>query len=181
MTEEVTPTTASPVKEAPVYNVRQFLDADRLRKDLSISPADLNTAIIEQASIFAHYGMILADASRQVDVVELLLEQAEAAVYKLLRDQAAVAGEKITETMLEKQVVRHPRVVGFKRALNEAKRVESMCKTAVEAFRQRRDMLIQQGSTSREELKGELRIREVSARDQALEEKKAAFLASRNQ
>lgn len=171
-------TTADPTMEAPAYDVKDFLDPAQLRRDLQFSPADISTAMVEQASLFAHYGVLLADASRQVDVVELLLENTEAAVYQLLRNEATSKGEKVTEVMLEKQVLRHKRVIAMKRALNAAKRVESLCKTAVEAFRHRRDMLVQQGAISREELKGELRMNAISAQEDAVEAKKRAYLDS---
>lgn len=158
------------------FEVKNFIDADEMRKDMAFSPNDIDTAMMQQASLFAHYGVLHADALRQVDTIKLLLENTEAAVYKLLRDKMASKGEKFTETLLEKLVSRHDRVVAMKKALNQAKRVEAIGKTAVEGFRHRRDMLIQQGVKMREELKGELRIAERTARDDAVEAQKAAVL-----
>jgi hypothetical protein len=171
------PTTGDTAKEPVTYPVKDFIDARQLKSDLAYSPNDLTSAMMNQASMFSHYGVLAADASRQVDVVKMLLEQSEAAVYKLLRDQAAAAGEKVTEAQLEKQVARHSRVISMKKALNEAKRVESIGKTAVESFRHRRDMLVQLGLISREEMKGELRIGERNARDDAMSAQKDLALA----
>lgn len=170
-------TTADPVKEMSTYNVVDFIDAAQLRRDLAFSPVDLTSAMIDQSSMFAHYGVLAAQASRQVDVVKLLLENTEAVVYKLIRDDMATKGEKVTEALLEKLVARHPRVISMKKALNEAKRVEAIGKTAVEAFRHRRDMLVQQGLISREEMKGEIRIAEKNARDDAIQNQRDAVLA----
>jgi hypothetical protein len=147
-------TTADPAVEAPGFNVKNFVNAAQLKRDMAFSPNDIDTAMMEQASMFAHYGILHADALRQVDTVKLLLENTEAAVYKLMRDKAASDGEKVTETMLEKSIARHPRVISMKKALNQAKRVESIGKIAVEGFRHRRDMLVQQGVKLREEMKG---------------------------
>jgi len=69
--------------------------------------------------------------------------------------------------MLEKAVSRNDRVVSMKRALAQAKRVETVTKTAVEAFRHRRDMLVQQGLISREEMKGQLGIAAKNAHEEA--------------
>lgn len=169
-------TTGDSATQTPGYSVKDFIDAAQLKKDMSFSPNDIDTAMIEQASMFAHYGMLHADAQRQVNTVKLLLESTEAAVYKMTRDKMDAAGEKFTEPLLEKLVMRHARVVALKKALNAAVRVESMGKIAVEGFRQRKDMLIQQGVKMREEMKGELRIAERSAHTDALEEQKRSVL-----
>lgn len=163
-----TPTTADAAKEQTTYQVRDYIDAAQLRRDLSYSPNNLTDAMITQASMFAHYGVLAADASRQVDVVKMLLENTEAAVSQIIRDEAALAGEKTTEGGIAAKIARHPRVISMKKALNEARRVEAIGKTAVESFRHRRDMLVQLGLIQREELKGELTIREKSAREEAV-------------
>lgn len=161
---------------APAYMVRDYVDVAQLKKDLAYSPNNLSDAMMTQASMFSHYGVQHALAAQQVDVIKLLLEQSEAAVYQLLRNKAATQGEKLTEVQLEKSVSRHDRVVGMKKALHEAKRVEATAKTAVEAFRHRKDMLIQAGFTAREEMKGELRIMAPVLQQQAQD---AAYEASK--
>lgn len=188
------PTTADPSMVASIYNVRDFVDAAQLKRDLAYSTNDLSQAMMDQSALFSHYGVLAADASRQVDVIKLLLENTEAAVYQIERaaanqiaaDQAAEALatkskapiEKVTEAMLEKKIARHPRVIAMKKALNEAKRIEATGKIAVESFRHRRDMLVQMGLISREEMKGDLRIAERSAREGALESSKDRALAA---
>lgn len=153
-----TPTTADPSTASTTYKVRDLIEARQLKTDLLFSPNDLTSAMMDQASLFSHYGILAAEASRQVDVVKMLLESTEATVYKLIRDEAASTATKLTEVQIEKQVSRHSRVINMRKALNDAKRVEATGKTAVEAFRHRRDMLVQMGLISREERKGEMRI-----------------------
>lgn len=177
-TTEPTPTTADPVVKPLNFAVKDFIDATQLKRDLAYSEADLGTAMSQQASLFAHYGQLAAQASHQVDVVKMLLESTEAAVYKLERDAAAKAGTKVTEVLLEKIVSRHSHVISMKKALNKAKQIEAMGKTAVEAFRHRRDMLVQRGLISREEMKGQLSIGAKSAHEEAFELKKQAVLRS---
>lgn len=137
------------------YQVRSFIDEDRFRMDVGFSLADLSGGMMSQASLFAHYGVLSARAAKQVDDCKLLLENAEAKVYRLLRDKYTAAGTKVTEAMLEKEVSVHPTVVQFKKALNEAKQVESITKIYVEAFRHRKDMLVQEGAQQRKEMDGE--------------------------
>lgn len=159
------------------YQIKDFIDAAQLRKDLVYSPNNLTDAMMQQASLFAHYGVLASQASRQVDVVKMLLENAESAVYQKVHGEKAVAGEKVTVPMMEALVARHERVISMKRALNEAKRVESSAKIAVEAFRHRRDMLIQHGLISREEMKGELRIMEKTELNRVFENQKHEVMA----
>ncbi len=180
----MTVTTADPAVETPGFTVKDFVDAAQLKKDLAFSPNDLSTPMMQQSSLFAHYGVLHADAQRQVDTVKLLLENTEATVYKIIRDKFVTDGDKFTETLLEKSVARHARVIQMKKALNQAKRVESITKIAVEGFRHRRDMLIQQGLISREEMKGDLRIAERNAHADAQDAQKNAALdrlAKRNE
>jgi hypothetical protein len=139
-------------------NVVNFIEHDLLRKDMSYSLADLNTAMMEQGSLFVHYGVLLAKSSKQVDSVEILLKATEAKVYRKVRDDHIASGEKVTEGQLNSFVNVNSQVIAVKKALSEAKQVETIAKIAVEGFRQRKDMLVQHGSTAREELKGDLRI-----------------------
>jgi hypothetical protein len=173
------PTTADTASRSQGYTIKDFVDPVQLKEDLTFSNNDLTSAMMQQASMFSHYGVLAAQASRQVDVVKLLLENTEAAVYKLLRDHAAANAEKVTEVQLEKMVSRHDRVISMKKSLNEAKRVENITKTAVEAFRHRRDMLVQMGLISREEMKGELSIRAKSAAEMARESSIESVMARR--
>lgn len=150
-----------------VFRIRDFVDPVTIRKDLAYSDNNLSDAMMQQASLFAHYGQLSAEALRQLEIAKLLLDQTEAAVYQQLRKDLLKAGEKVTEAMLEKLVSRSKRVIAMKQAVIEARRVESVAKTAMEAFRHRRDMLVQKGLISREEMKGEMRIMEKTVREEA--------------
>lgn len=140
--------------------VKNFIDATQLKEDMAYSLADLTSAMASQASLFVYYGTLHAKAAKQLDDLEMLLEIAESKVYRTLRDAAIAAGEKPSVAHLEKEVQAHKKVVEFKRAVNEAKQIEAVAKTAVEAMKQRRDMLIQHGASEREDRKGELRVME---------------------
>lgn len=160
----------------PTFKVRQFVEPHILKKDISFSLADLGTAMMEQASTFVHYGSLAASASKQVDDLKMLLEVAESKVYRSLRDDAATAGTKVTEAQLEKSVSVHPKVIQVKRALNEAKQIEALAKVAVEGFRHRKDMLVQQGAQNREEMKGEVSINRRHTEEERIENIKDRLL-----
>ena len=170
MTEDAEP------KKRARFEVRQLVDPEQLKRDMTFSPTDLTSAMMEQAALFAHYGVLAAKASRQVDDIKMLLENVEAKVYRKVRDEATAEGVKLTEAQVDKQVVTHEQVISFRKALNEAKQIEAIAKTAVEAFRHRRDMLVQQGLISREEMKGELSIAAKRAHEDELESLKGRYL-----
>jgi len=168
--------TGDPSTVPPAVTVVNYVDQAELKRDLAYSLANLSDAMSEQASLFAHYGVQAAKSSHQVDVVKLLLENTEAAVYRLERDRLEGAGEKVTEPLMEKLVTRHDRVIAMKRALNEAKQVEAVAKAAMEAFRHRRDMLVQQGLIEREERRGDLSIGSRNAREDAQQHQRESTL-----
>lgn len=160
--------------------VLDYIDAKQLKEDLAFSINDLTSAMMGQSSLFAHYGQLAADASYQVDKLEMALKTTESAVYKAIRDDYAKKGEKVTEGQLTNLVASHDHVKALKLALNRAIRVENVCKSAVEAFRQRRDMLIQCGSTMREEMKGEVYIRGRQNAEESVQNLEKSLLSNMN-
>lgn len=171
MTED---TTTSP--KAPTRRVHNFIDADQLRKDMAFTITDLSTGMVQQSSLLVHYGMLASKSSRQVDDFKLLLETTEAKVYRLLRDEFVKIGDKFTEKQLENAVATDKRVINLKRCLNEAKQIEANAKIAVEGFRHRRDMLVQQGLLSREEMKGEVFVNRRQAAEGEIEVLKQRYI-----
>jgi hypothetical protein len=164
---ELVPSPAS--KKPLVVRVRNYIDPKQLKIDLSYSTVDLSTAMVEQAQRYVEYAGYAAKASRQVDDIAMLLEITESKVYRKLRDGAVKSGAKLTEVQLEKSVSVHPQVVQMKRARNEAKQIEANAKAAAEAFKQRRDMLIQEGAKQRQERDGEVAINARRERERASE------------
>jgi hypothetical protein len=161
------------------FKVKNYFDTAQARLDSQVNPVDLSGSMMEQAGRYLEYGELAAKAARQVDDVKLLLENTEAAVHRRLKDDAVAAGEKPTVPDLEKAVARHPKVIAMKKALNEARQIEAVGKVVVEAFRQRRDMLVQLGAHEREEMKGELTIRARQDREEQYEATKNSILERR--
>lgn len=161
------------------YEVKVFdyIDAEQLKVDLTYTTADLSTAMMQQSALFSHYGVLAAKAAQQVDAIKLVLEATEANVYKVVRSTLIATGDKPTEAQLEKLVNSHDKIVAIKRALARAKYIEALGKTASEAFRHRRDMLVQHGLISREEMRGDLRI---AARNQ-IDDVKQSLLDRRSE
>lgn len=147
--------------------VKTFVDPLQLKADVSFTEADLDSAMMSQAALFAHYATQAATAQHQVDSIKLLLEVKEASVAQAIRDEAAESGAKTTEKGIEQQITMNAAVIALRKALNNARSQADLAKMALEALRQKRDMLVQIGVARREEMLGELRIRGAEAAAEA--------------
>lgn len=138
------------------------IDENKLREDLNYSQETLHEDMIKQASLFYYYGALLALASRNVESAKAQLELTEARVDHELREgsvgDATLSKIKITEAMALRAINRHNDVTAARQTLIDCKYMEGLLKVVVEAFRNRKDMLIQMGMLTREEMKGELSI-----------------------
>jgi hypothetical protein len=151
-------------------------DAEQFMKDVSINDADLSGAILTHASLFAHYAVMDAQAQHQVDKLKLALDVRSARADKKVREGMANSGIKVTESGVEQEIKRSAEYLAAVTALNAAKEVAAMTHTALDAFRQRRDMLIQLGVAAREEMKGEVRVLNAEAAKRNSEELRARAL-----
>ncbi|OAB55681.1 hypothetical protein AY600_02055 [Phormidium willei BDU 130791] len=142
------------------YEVKKYVEAEKLQSDLAFSDTDLSGTMMTQASMYAHYASLSAKAQKQVDSLKLVLEARSAKLDQTIRDAAAENGEKITEKRIENEIAGNTTIIGLKKKLNEARAIADLAKNACEAFKQRRDMLVQIGVTMREEMKGQLRVSE---------------------
>ncbi len=145
-------------KTKRMVNVEQFISAEQLSEDLQFSPVNLSDAMMTQASQFAYYAGVNAKAQHQVDRFKLKVEVLEAKLDKSIRDTAADEGKKTTDKSIMAEIKRNPAYVMIVKALNESKMVAALAKEGLEAWRHRKDMLIQLGAAQREEQKGELRM-----------------------
>lgn len=143
--------------------VISFIDAEQLRRDVSYTDTDLDTAMDQQAPLFAYYSELHAKAMKQEADLKLRRDVVEAKVYKELRDKAADEGRKVTEAQLAQEVALDSRVIKAQMNLNEARAIAELSRNALESFKQRRDMLVQRGVALREERKGDLYIKQVEA------------------
>lgn len=170
-----------PAAPTPALRVTQFVDPLQAKSDLAYSLADLSSAMQTQPGLHLDYAINLAKASKQLNDLKITLEAAESKVYRRIRDDYVTAGTKITEAALEKEVAAHPTIRGIKRAINEAKQVEAIAKGVVEAFGQRKDMLVQAGARDRAELEGEIRIQVAGGNADAIKAGAQQMLARRQE
>lgn len=143
---------------ATKYNLKDFVDGEKLRDDLAPNQHNLDLSLMSQAGLFAYYGTLAAQAQAQLDKYEQMEEIILARLDRKVRDRAIADGTKLTEPQVKAQIQLEPEAVGIRSAVNKARMIASVAKSAAEAFRHRRDMLIQLAINSREERKGELRV-----------------------
>lgn len=120
--------------------------------ELEINIADLNEEFKTQAARFGYYASLEAKAQGDALRKKLQLEVTEANLYRDYRDQATKDGAKTTEKQLEASVASDPRYKAANLAYIEAKQHADYCKAARIAMDIRNDMLIQLGSSRRQEL-----------------------------
>jgi len=144
---------------------------EQLRKDLSISDADIDGAMTAQAGLYGFYSTLYAHAQYKADMAENRAKVAKAKAYKEIRSRLMAKGAKFSEALLDAEVMLHPTYQDALEVQYKYQMKAELCKQALEALRQRRDMLVQKGKSRLEELKGELYLRGKTA-DLDLEEKK---------
>jgi hypothetical protein len=150
---------------------------EQLRKDLSINDADIDGAMTEQAGLYGYYSSLYAHAQYKADTAENRAKVAKARAYKDVRSRLIAKGAKFSEALLEAEVMLHP---DYQNALELTAKYQmkaELCKQALEALRQRRDMLVQKGKSRLEELKGDLFLKGRTS-EMDLEEKKRKMRAA---
>lgn len=153
--------------------VKTFISQEKLRSDLAIDIHDLDSGMMQQASLYSYYGTQYAKAQLQADRLKSMLELTEARLDKEIRRELSESGTKKTEGAIAAEIKMDDRYIEANNSYLEAKMVASMAKTTSESFMQRRDMLIQIGKDQREDRKGELRI--TSAKNHTDSMKEAAM------
>lgn len=157
--------------------VKPYVDPEQLQSDLSFTLEDLDSANMEQASLYAHYAELYVRAQYQYDSTKAAQEIIEAKLDQEIRDLlAADPKKKITEGVVAAEIKRHPKYLQTVKAVNESRMYMALAKESLEAFKQRRDMLVQVGVQRREEMKGDLLIKSKHAELDAMKEKRQALL-----
>jgi len=155
------------------YKVEQFVSAEQLSADTNINGAELNDLFLNQSGLVAYYSVLLAKAAYQSGEFKLKRDVQMANVSSEYRENPP-SDKKLTESALSELVLKDKRVQAVKAAYLRAEEVEAVLKGAVDALRHRKDMIVQLGAASREEAKGQVRMKmtsDTSDRSSALKER----------
>ena len=149
---------------------KPLITAGQLQKDLAFSDVNLGDAMMNQAGMFAHYAVLSAQALERFEKAKMITEITESKASQRLREEMLAEGGKVVEKKVESELGQQKDVMKARKAQVEAKAMSDLARNALEAFKQRRDMLVQVGVSMREELKGEARVAAKVAERQARRE-----------
>lgn len=144
----------------PTGPLETFIDADQLQRDLHFTESSITVGMTRQASLFAHYSTLAAQAKYQADRCKQQVELVYANLDQQLRDDLTTSGTKFTEKVIEAMIQKDSTYQSAQSRAFEAKAVASMVETAADSFRHRKDMLIQVGADLRQQRDGEMRMLE---------------------
>jgi hypothetical protein len=133
-----------------VGETKQHLNLDT---DLDIDPNNLQKEFIEQPSKFAHYASLQKFAAKRVEELEFELELVYATLYKKIID---ATDKKPTETAIKQGITLDENYGKIRLKIIEMKHLHELLKIGRYAFEQRKDMLIQVGSMTMQEMNSEI-------------------------
>lgn len=145
------------------------LDVTQFIKDTRIDPVDLDDAFIKQSSIRAYWGAIAAEAEAKAVRAKMARDSKEALVSKKYRDDAAVTGAKLTEKALDSMVKLDPEYIKACHEFVDADLQANIARSFVASLADRKDMLVQIGADRRDETKGQMRMMQANAFNNAQE------------
>lgn len=123
--------------------VKNLLDPKQLKEDVAFNATDLDSMWASQAALYVRYGVIHARAEHQSSAFKNRLGIIEAELGKEAREELPKTGIKVTEGTVKEFVASHPRMLKAHEDFNKATLIANLAKTALEALRQRRDMIVQ--------------------------------------
>jgi len=122
-----------------------------IREVLTINEATLTNEFVEQPSTFAWFAALSEMASAEVESKKMALSVLRANLDAEKRTELSSSG-KVTESMVDSAIVKDKRYQVAQTELIESERQLGILKSLVQALHQRKDMLIQLGSTRRQEM-----------------------------
>ena len=161
------PTPAATAKSDSPLALKEYVDAEQLKKDVEFDPNDLDNAVRQHASLFIHYANLARLARRQWERMKAAAEIMESRLAMHHRAAQITDGKKPTEASVDAAVKCDPRWFATQQKLIDARAIYELANDAREAFGQRRDMIVQVSVDRRREKEGALRIMSDPAGDRA--------------
>jgi hypothetical protein len=165
--KEIVPKPAVSAKTAPPARVtapssHDILDPEQVKKDISINPTDLDSALIEHPGLQMHYALKTADARRAYERLKSGVEILEAKLDASYRDKLFDGGKKPTEAAIRNAVVADPQYATAQAKLIDAQHLWKMCEAVESSFHSRKDILLEVARDRRKEKEGAMRVMEDS-------------------
>jgi hypothetical protein len=141
-------------------DLEYFIDEAQLKADVTVNMTDLDTAMMNHASLFVHYAGMTVRARRQYERIKSSVEILEAKLDMHYRESLAAEGKKVTEAMIVTAVKNDPRWSQAQARELDAMAIWKMCEAAESALVQRRDLILELARDRRKEREGQLRVLE---------------------
>ncbi len=111
------------------------------KNDLMIDPFDLDTACLRQPILFEMYTQRLTPMYKLRDELKLEVERFAAKLDGVIRESASAEGKKITEVMVQNEIIRNPQYNDLQQKYLNINTEIKEGEVIREAFQQRKDML----------------------------------------
>lgn len=131
--------------------------AAEITEDVSFTEATMDDNMIRQPSLVAHYARLVGEVQYAMDYAKQVLEIIESKEAQRMRDEAAEAGIKITETQINSSLPTLEKVMKARKRYNRAKADFEASKGVLEALRHKKDMMIQLAVGRRTEIENKIR------------------------
>lgn len=158
--------------------LERFIDEEKLKGDVSINASDLDSAMMDHASLFVHYGGNTVRARRQYERIKSGMEILEAKLDMHYRETLAAEGKKVTEAMITTAIKNDPRWSQGQARELDAQAIWKMCEVAESALVQRKDLMLEMARDRRKEREGQLRVLEQDTFRQGRENAAEASLGN---
>lgn len=135
----------------PTLTVGETTFESKLAQDLYIDKSDLANEFLDHPRRYAFYSTCAEIASAKETSYKVNLERLYALLDHEKRSELMMAGVKVTEKMVENSVITDERYIALQEEYLKAQKDASICKSAMFAMQQRKDMLVQLGMMFRTE------------------------------
>ena len=116
---------------------------DKAQVDLRFDRDNLDDAWSQQAILYATYSYKSQELESAASKLKIQLEEITAKLYAVEKKDFLMDGIKASESTLLNRVKLNPTYIRIKTAYENARNDADFCKNILEAFRQRRDMIVQ--------------------------------------
>lgn len=161
--EKADSVSTAPVVASVTPTLKNFLHGVDVSADLRIDTDDLDAGLSEQAGLYAWYSVAASKAHYQYERAKANAELISAQQSNVIREEAVVAGKKLTAPAVEAALVLSSPYQAAQLTMNKARQIHNHCRSIAESMEQRQQMLIQ--SCKRAELEISMTGR-VLSRDQ---------------
>jgi hypothetical protein len=153
--------------------LKPFIDTDKAKSDISIDLTDLDNSMITHPAMELHYSLQTANARRQYERLKNAVEILEAKIDAQVRENLASedSKKKPTEAAIKAAILTDPRYSAGQSKLIEAQFFLKCCEATENAFRGRKDILLEVARDRRKEREGEMRVMSLNAAKEAVMER----------